>query len=317
MATIGLYDIDLWHRGKAVPNLELMQYYNYYHKNNHRVLLMKPTDQEEQFTKIIYFKENPNIMLPKTISVYGDKKSFTGYGFYKQNEKLPPEIRDCPPLYDLYNPWVNKLSIPTNEYEKMRRNSYIRIETENYVDLKPEANIIFIADREPFVLKNAFDFFQDNKEKYFHFLHSPIFNDEQTAIKFMRFNNLFNKNCIINFHCSEDFFYEYYKEVIFKLDKFEGESELQYQIRLTKIALWYKNNHIALRFPYNVKYSALTEFIIKWAKDNSATESFSLYYQNSNNIKKEIDKQPTELRLLLKQNPKTITRQNLDLKTSL
>ena len=31
MATIGLYDIDLWHRGKAVPNLELMQYYNYYH----------------------------------------------------------------------------------------------------------------------------------------------------------------------------------------------------------------------------------------------------------------------------------------------
>jgi len=72
-----------------------------------------------------------------------------------------------------------------------------------------------------------------------------------------------------------------------------------------------------LRFPYNVKYSAFTEFIIKWAKDNSTTESFSLYYQNSSNIKKEIDKQPTELRLLLKQNPKTITRQNLDLRTSL
>jgi hypothetical protein len=64
---IGLYDIDLWHRGRAVPNLELMQYYEYYHKRNDRVVLMKPTDEESQFAKIIYFKENPNVLLPKTL----------------------------------------------------------------------------------------------------------------------------------------------------------------------------------------------------------------------------------------------------------
>jgi hypothetical protein len=28
--TIGLYDIDMWHRGKSAPNLELMKVYNYY-----------------------------------------------------------------------------------------------------------------------------------------------------------------------------------------------------------------------------------------------------------------------------------------------
>ena len=38
---IGLYDIDLWHRGRAVPNLELMQYYAYYHKRNDRVVYIK------------------------------------------------------------------------------------------------------------------------------------------------------------------------------------------------------------------------------------------------------------------------------------
>lgn len=44
MAIIGLYDIDMLHRGRSAPNLELMQVYNYYNSRNNRVIMMKSND---------------------------------------------------------------------------------------------------------------------------------------------------------------------------------------------------------------------------------------------------------------------------------
>ena len=57
MAIYGLYDIDLWHKGRSVPNLELMQTYAYLSNRNERVIMMKPNEDEEKFSKIIYFKD--------------------------------------------------------------------------------------------------------------------------------------------------------------------------------------------------------------------------------------------------------------------
>lgn len=61
MATLGLYDIDLWHRGKSAPNLELMKLYNYHKKKGDIVLMMRPGEDEGRFNRIIYFKDKPNI----------------------------------------------------------------------------------------------------------------------------------------------------------------------------------------------------------------------------------------------------------------
>ena len=317
MATIGLYDIDLWHRGKAVPNLELMQYYNYYYKNGDKVLMLSPKDDEGRCNQIIYFKDNPNVLPPRALDIYGENKSFTGYGFYKFNEKLPDEMRNVPPSYAPYDIYTAKLNILISEYERMKRNSFIRLETENFADYKSDSKAIYIADRDPLNQPNTLDFIDENKNKQFCFIHTPKLNDEATALKFMRYRALFNKNCVINFHCSEDFFCEYYASIILNLDKFEKETEEEYQKRIAKMALWYKHNNAALRFPYNVKTAPLTEKIINWAKDNSAKGSYAEYYKNSINAQKEIAALPSSLRLLLKQNPKTITRQGLDLKSSL
>jgi len=281
MATIGLYDIDLWHRGRAVPNLELMQYYNYYYTNNHKVIMMKPGEDEGRFNKIIYFKENPNIALPKTLNVYGENKEFTGYGFFKKVFPLPEKICNVPPSYLPYDIWTNKIDMPIADYEKMKRNSYIRLETNNFADYKEKSKVFFIADKNPFSLTNTFDFMNENKNKYFHFLYPPILNDEETANKFIRYRKLINKNFVINFRCSEDFFYDYYSEVIFKLDKFENETELDYQKRIVKMALWYKKNGTAFRFPYNVNYSDFTTRIITWARDNNIRVSYADHSKNS------------------------------------
>lgn len=38
--TIGLYDIDIWHRGRVPPNLELMKAFRFYTDNNDKVIMM-------------------------------------------------------------------------------------------------------------------------------------------------------------------------------------------------------------------------------------------------------------------------------------
>ena len=69
MQTIGLYDIDFWHNistGSRKPNLELMRYYHYYRLTNDKpIMLEKDFLQKKQFyNKIIYFKDNPNLIPP-------------------------------------------------------------------------------------------------------------------------------------------------------------------------------------------------------------------------------------------------------------
>lgn len=69
-----------------------MKTYNYYKKKGDIVNLIKPLEKEGRYSKIIYFKDNPNIQIPKTVEVFGDKKEIYGYGFYNKLINLPKEI---------------------------------------------------------------------------------------------------------------------------------------------------------------------------------------------------------------------------------
>lgn len=157
MAIYGLYDIDLWHKGRSVPNLELMQTYAYLSNRNERVIMMKPNEDEEKFSKIIYFKDNPNVILPKTLEVYGEKKNFFGYGFFNKAFPLKPEIAETPPSFLPYDAWTNKIGMGIKDYEKMKRSALIRLETEDFADLKrnPVTKHIYLADRNFLYLPEA------------------------------------------------------------------------------------------------------------------------------------------------------------------
>ena len=96
MATYGLYDCEMWHRGKTMPNLELMKVYNYHHSRGEIVRLLRPQDNTSTYTKVIYFKET-DAELPKNLEVYGDNKDFYGYGFYKTFVPLDEIYTDTPP----------------------------------------------------------------------------------------------------------------------------------------------------------------------------------------------------------------------------
>lgn len=315
---VGLYDIDLWHRGKSYPNLELMKTFKYLYDKNETVIMMRPNENIERFSKIIYFKDNEKTILPKTLNVYGDKKDIYGYGFYKKNSPLKPEIAAVPPSYFPYDAWVNKLKAPS-DYDRMKSSSYIRLETKDFVDYKPNRTYIYIADHNFLYQENAEDFLQEYKRTHcFNFIHSLVAKEESTAYKFIRYSSLFNRRIIIDFRYNEDFFFNNYKEkVIFPNNKYDNESELNYLLRMTKIAIWFKKNEVPFQQSIYPTQNKIDEKIYQWAKDNRFNGSFYEYYQNDEKILSLADKQTSELRLLLKSKPSSFKSSDLDLSYNL
>ena len=89
MACIGLYDIELWHRGKVMPNLELMKIYNYHYNKGDKVVMMRPNENEGRFNQIIYFKDNPNTQIPKTLHLSGPlKQILMAFILWKKNTRM-------------------------------------------------------------------------------------------------------------------------------------------------------------------------------------------------------------------------------------
>ena len=307
MATIGLYDIDLWHRGKSAPNLELMKIYNYYQQRNNLVRMMKPNEDEGRYSRIIYFKDNPNIQIPRALTINGDKKETYGYGFYKKYYPLDEEIMKVPPVYDLYDVYSYKLSVPNNSYDSLKRDSLIRLESNDFTDFKPERLKMNFVDHDFLYVKDAFECLLENKNHRFNFFHTLWVKDEDTFYKFERFIPLIYSYIIIDFKYSQEFFFENFikDNVIFKFEKRENETVLNYQLRYVKMGLLYKNKKIRMKIPFNPPaQNDLDKDIIEWLKGPSY-ESFSDSYKIPSGVS-------SELRILLKQSPKTINSSSLD-----
>ena len=316
MAVIGLYDIDMWHRGRSGPNLELMKVYNYYYQRNNRVIMMKPNEDEGRFSHIFYFKDNHKIQLPRTLNVYGEKKSFYGYGFYKKYEKLRPEIQCIPPDYSPYDLWSYKLKSFSGKYDTQKRNSLVRFESDDFTDFKPDRRSIIVVDHEPLYIPSAENYIKQYKNHSFYFYHTLWVHDKETYYRFEPYLALLNDYIIIDFRYDEDFFFDVYKTngVTFKFAKRETESQLNFQVRTVKMGIFYKN--IGKVFPLNFfppEDTPLDSLIIEWIK--SPTQKSVLDFAPER--RKLIDNAPTPLRLVMKQNPKKIGSCHLDFQENL
>ena len=196
---IGLYDIDMWNTGKSMPNLELMKVYNYYYKKNHRVLMMKPKEDELKYAKIFYFKEKLNTQIPNSLVLNEDKKQIIGYGFYGKTPKLKPEIHSMQPSYDPYDIYSYKLKVPKG-YDTLKKSSLIRVETEDFINFKNNINKVYVADSNFLYSNGAEDFLKENKNNHsFLFYHNLIAKDEETYNTFIRYSILFDRRILIDF----------------------------------------------------------------------------------------------------------------------
>lgn len=317
MSCIGLYDIDMWHKGKSHPNLELMKTFNYLQQENHRVIMMKPTDEVGRFNQIIYFKDNINVDIPRTINVTGENKSFYGFGFYGYMTPLNPNVVPVPPSYLPYDAYSNKVSCPVS-YDTLKKNSLIRFETKDFTDLKADCKRICFADHNILYLDGVEDFIQEYKNKTFDFYYTPVAKDAETAIRFMRYSAIFSKPLLIDFKYDEDFFYENFREnILFKIEKRENETKENFYLRHIKISLWYKKNKVTYRNPYFVSSEkGFGKYIFDWIMYNSPV-SYYEYYKDNKEAIKFAEGSITELRLMLKIKPENVTKENLNLQKNL
>lgn len=310
---IGIYHIELWHLGAAVPNLELMKIYNYYYQKGHKITMIKPKEDLGRYDQIFYFKDNPNTILPKTFQFRKDRRQLLGYGFYKKTNILKPEIFSLPPLYYIYDPFTNKLKWK-NEYERMKKNSYIRVETNDFVDFKPNANKIYIADNDFCLQEKALDFLEEYKQ-YSYFFLRPLKLSTKQLDKFARYSNLLNRDLeLTDFNGAAFLEYSNETRIAFPYHQFKKENDLNYTLRLVKMGLlqkYYGTAAPALA-SQTTSQKSINQKILKWIVDRNRLP-MKEFYKDDKEVQDLVLVGDSELRLLLRANPLTLQPQHLDL----
>ena len=311
MATIGLYDIELWHRGKAMPNLELMKIYNYHFINNDIPVMMRPGEDEGRFSKIIYFKDNPNTQIPRSLSLAGEKKEIYGYGFFKQFYSLDTLYKNVPPSYYPYDPFTERLSLVT--YNKIKRSSYIRLENKDFSDYSDSKTYITFADHDLFYKENALDFIKEHKNHRFIATHRIDIKDNETFIKFIPYSSLIDRRFFIQYKFTEDMFKTYYKDrIIFDfIHPWKNETESQFLLRIITMINYYKINNMTVTIETLPNEDSFLRDILIWGRANNQ-KSFYEFYEGNKKILNKAEVSITDIRLSLKSKPSKMRSSDID-----
>lgn len=314
---IGVYDIDLWHGVKSMPNLELMQIYNYYYKKGDRVIMLKPKDSITPFNRVFYFKENKKSKIPNSLDLSDEKIKVIGSGFYGKLPQLKPEILNTPPAYDPYDIYSYKLKV-SKGYDTLKRSSLIRIETNNFAGFDKDNTNIYVADSNFLYSAGAEDFLQQNKNHNYLFFRPLLAKDMDTALRFLRYGILFNREIIIGFKFDQDFFIENMNEkFVFACGLRENESEENFLLRMTKMALVYKNKKKLFRFFDAIPNTPAAQYVVQWATTSSTQLSYAQFFSSNGKALSELNGMDSELRLLLKTDPLKINIKSIDLNKNL
>lgn len=324
MASILLYDIDFLHSNVFVPNLELMKVFNYYNQRGDIVRLAGKKENFDLYKKIIYFKQNPNLTIPKSLKLSGEKVLLHGYGFNKNFSSLKEDINSLPPSYIIYD-----LNLKSNKkeksYEDIKNNALVRIENNDITDIDACSKQLFIADYEPLRLPNfknfIMNFYKDYKIK---FCWNISVNSEKLFEEWFWLFSASGRRPIVNFKFSKDFFKKYYYEpIFFNMGKTEYDKNLSTLIeRLITMILYAKSENKKISFlekpisKTEIKKEPLLmlfSYLRKWGMSKT-TDSFYKYYDVLNKEPKlySLLEEYSKIRLLLKQNPQNFDNKNVD-----
>lgn len=324
MASIGLYDIDFNHSSKFSINLELMKVFNYYYSKGNIVRLINKGENMDKYNKIIFFKQNPSCAIPKGLDFCGDKKIIHGYGFFNSFTPLKEEIAETPPDFMIYDVNSNRIK-DIALYNKIKNNSLIRIENNDFTYFNEKATNIFIVDYNFLNLSQSESFLKEHKKYSINFLWPLIAKNEQSIQIFFQYVYNSNRRLIIDFKFTYDFFMKYYYEpIVFQMKETTYDKNTQsFFKRFIKMILISKNenkpinlhliNPTLIQKKDNKLYN-IYSLIGKWGL-NKTQESFYDFIKDN---KKDYDNventlaNNTEIRLLLKQNPKNYNIQNID-----
>lgn len=297
---IALYDIDLYHApARHKPNLELMKTYNYYYKSNHKVTLVKPSDDLTRFSKVIYFKDAHFNYFPKT-NLSESKAILYGQGFYNYFESLPLHIHNSPPSFLPYDLVYEKIT--GVKYEHLKQNSIIRLENKDITGFKENSNSIYFVDQDITSLDFS-DFFHEYHNYNFYFYNAPRCHNLKQFEEMEKFSNLIRTSISIDFKYDKDFVEKYQNSIAYPCYPIEDENDDTAAQRVIKTILLLKKKN--LRFKTRVAYikkDTLLNYIVDWGCAATSLSYFE-YYKDVPIAINLADATPAQCRLLLKTKP--------------
>lgn len=325
MASICLYDIDFWHgQNFSPPNLELMKVFNYYYKKGDLIKFGKPKENFDRYNQTIFFKSNPNTKIPKALNLAGEDKQIYGFGFFKEFSPLADKFSKIEPNYLPYDLEEDKIK-NIKLYNHIKKNSLIRVENKDFSDFKKDCNTIYIADYDFLNLSNADDFIKQFKRDYnIKFLYPLITNNVEQFEKFFSIAIISNRRLVVNFKFTKDFFKKYYYEnIFFSAEPFECETNPSiYLQRILKMLLWAKNEQKSISFTSKTfnkielkekPLLSLSDYIYKWGYIKSDISCYDyLISVMDRDFLENLIANKRNLRLLLKQSPRTFDIKNVD-----
>lgn len=325
MASICLYDIDFWHNQNfSPPNLELMKVFNFYYKRGDLIKFGKPKENFDRYNQTIFFKSNPNTRIPKTLNLAGEDKQIYGFGFFRKFNSLADKFTTIEPNYLPYDLEENKIK-NMKLYNHIKKNSLVRVENEDFSDFKKNSKTIYVTDYDFLNLNNADDFIKKFKKNYnINFLYPLVANSVEQFEKFFSIAIISNRRLIVNFMFTKEFFKKYYYEnILFIADPFECEiNPSVYLQRIIKMFLWAKKEQKSISFApktfnkIEIKEKpllSLSDHIYKWGyiKNDISCYDYLISIINKESVDNLIANK-RNLRLLLKQNPKTFDIESVD-----
>ena len=276
MASICLFDIDFLYSSKFVPNLELMKIFNYYYQEGHVVNLGQKNENLDRYNQIIFFKDSPNISVPRGLDLSGDNKKIYGYGFYNRFIPLSEKYDNVPPnylCYDIFNENIKNIK----KYENIKKGNLVRIENEDFSDFSKDKKIFYIVDRNFSKLNNALSFVQ----KYYN----------EKVIFTIQFREKETQKSLLKRIVSMILFAKKNKHTLHLINDIQVNTITKQQFPLVEIL----------------------QLLIHWAASSKNISFYDFTYVTEKNKKIiELSKEYSYLRLLLKQNPETFNSQDFD-----
>lgn len=311
MSSIGLYDLDLLHSPKSWPNLELMKVYNYFHKQGDQVILMNKKEDEGRYNKIIYFKDNKKLQIPKGINVIGRNKQIYGEGFFNTFSPLPEKYSISPPDPIVYLTVCNKFK--TIKWNNFIRSSIVRFSNNDMTGYKPEAKDLYIVDRDFCALEGAADFLLEYKQKTIHFFHTLRITSIEDYNLFSRFTLILSKPLFIDFKFNKEFLLENINEKLhFNVYTPQAEeTDKDFKIRTIKMGIIIKNKKALFIYNQIFMRDRFQSYIAKWIAA-PAQNTYAQYYKDNKEALAFMNNASTEIRLLLKSNPQTTNIEIID-----
>lgn len=323
MASICLYDMDFLHGSKFIPNLELMKIFNYYYSQGHIVNLAQKNENLDRYTKVIYFKNSPALIIPKKLKLSDERSVLYGYGFYNKFTPLREKIKNVPPNYLIYDTYSDKIK-NIKKYEEIKKGALIRIENMDLTDFNKNKKNIYITDYNVCELNNSYSFLKEmNKEHNIYYLYSQKAKNQKSFEQFFTYMERSKTRLIADFDYDFSFFSKYMNEsVSFMIRKNKKETDRIFFQRIINMILYNKQKSSkSLNLIYEEKINSIVEkefklvrlipLLIEWGKSNTK-KSFYDFNADKKDLVIELSKTYTYLRILLKQNPLSYNIQELD-----